>query len=66
MYKTREYRQEDISEEMGLPISVVRKVLQNYNYERTKLKTKDNLCGEQKVFLGVWFDKMDYLDKYIQ
>ena len=66
LYKTREYRQEDISKEMNIPVDIVRRVLQSYDYEHTKLKTKENVLDNQKLHLYVCYDNMDYLDKYIQ
>lgn len=64
LYESRRYRQEDIAVLLGIPVSVVRMVTQEYDFEHTKKKTPDNLNEGQLLKMVVSYERMDYLDAY--
>ena len=63
-YVNRMMIQEDIAKMLNIPVGVVRKVLQKWNFEYTKFKTKENLKEGQKFNMGLDYLSMDYLYKY--
>ena len=67
LYSSRNYRQEDIARELGIPKDIVRKVTQAYGFEHGKKKSianPNNLNDGQLINPIIHFGEMDYLDKY--
>lgn len=64
LYENREYRQEDVARELGIPKSVVAKVTKEFNYEHGKQKNSKNLNDNQKINPVIDYNNMDYLDQY--
>lgn len=64
LYESRRNRQEDIAALLNIPVSVVRMVTQEYDFERTKKKTHDNLYEGQLLKMVICYERMDYLDAY--
>lgn len=64
LYESRKYRQEDIAALLNIPITVVRMVTQEYDFEHTKRKTPDNLNEGQLLKMVICYEQMDYLDEY--
>ena len=64
---SREYRQEDIAKEFGIPVSVVRKATKALGYEHGKLKkanNPNNLNSGQKQEAVICGNELGFLDKY--
>ena len=67
LYRQRNFRQKDVANELGIPVSIVRRTTKEYGYEHGKEKSANNpnnLNDGQTVSPIIDFSKMDYLDKY--
>lgn len=67
LYESKEWRQEDIAKELGIPISIVRKVTQICGYEHGKKKSNSNPnnLNEGQTIRPISFDdELSFLDRY--
>lgn len=65
MYENREHTQEQIAQELGIPINIIRQVLKVLDFEHTKKKTSENLNPGQTQNAVIFWTEMDFLDPYI-
>lgn len=64
LYKSREYRQEDVAQELNIPLQVVREVTKAAGYAHGKMVTLENRNDNQFVKPVTIFGDLCILDKY--